>query len=147
MPTTLVVIDMQVTFTSSTNPTASINVAREIEKAKRRKAGIVFVEFAGCEPTHEIYKEMVKGYKKTIITTKTCADGSSEIIDAISKKQFNLNKLRICGVNSCYCVFKTVHNLLKWPSMKIEVATRACSCICAEKKCWDNYDPRLKLIY
>ena len=147
MPTTLVVIDMQATFISSTNPTASVNVAKEIEKAKRRKAGIVFVEFFDCEPTHEIYKKMVKGYKNVSIITKKRNDGSREIMRAIRRRGFNPNRLRVCGVNSCYCVYSTVHSLLHRPSIKIEVATEACSCICAEERCWDSYDPRLKLIY
>ena len=58
-PTTLTVIDMQPYFKETARKCLS-EVKREIERAKQRKAAIVFVEYRGLGPTYRELTDLVK---------------------------------------------------------------------------------------
>lgn len=138
-PTTLVVVDMQRTFDSSLNPTAIVNVAKEIERAVKRNSGIVLVEYKDCDPTHNVFRELLQGYKHVATTRKNENDGSLQVIRTIRRRTFGQKKLRVVGVNSCHCVYGTVIGLLRWPGIKVEVAKKGCACSCSNQKCWDKF--------
>lgn len=128
--TTLCVIDMQPGFNASED---IINeVTKEIELAKRRKDGIVFIEL---NPdlngnTHKVLLDVAHmgGYEKIACTTKYGGDGSSHFIDTVGATGwFPLKRVRVCGVNRGACVRDTVNGLVHLipKSIKLELAFRA----------------------
>ena len=120
--TTLCVVDMQPGFNASEN---IINeVIKEIELAKRRKDGIVFIElnpeFNGS--THKVLLDSAHmgGYEKIAYATKHGGDGSSHFIDTVGASGwFPLKRVRVCGVNRGACVRDTVKGLVRLMSKSI----------------------------
>ena len=148
MPTSLVIVDMQQNFPAANEPSAILGAAKEIERAKKRKAGIVFLEFQNLDPTHEVYRKLLKDYPYLVRTRKSEMDGSEQVLRALRRKKFDVDRIRVCGVNSCHCVRATVDGLLLRSDAKIEVSTKACACDCQHQACWRNYrHDRLTLLF
>lgn len=125
---TLVVVDMQDAFESTKNKRLIDNCIREINFAKKNDADILFVEYDGCGKTLLSLSSLTINYdhKKSII--KSHDDGSTEIISAIHKMNFDIRHLKIIGVNTDCCILETVQGLqYKLPNSKIEVISDACN--------------------
>ena len=103
-PATLCIIDVQVPFHAAGRKSLLDNVVRLVKNAKRRRAGIVLVEFEGFGSTHIAIQQAIGSYEKCITTIKSDCDGSEEIIDACCKRGFNTRKIVICGVETNYHV-------------------------------------------
>lgn len=143
MPTTLAIVDMQQAFAASMNPKTVIAVGKEIEKAKKRNAGIVLIEYKNVGRTHAVFYEMLDGYENVARVLKGKNDGSAQFLRAAMKNGFNTRKVRVCGVNTCYCVSETVTGLLD-KGAKVEVIKDACHCNCSARSCWKNLQPYFK---
>ncbi len=110
---TLVVVDMQPLFQSSQKETTKTEVDRLLKKAIEDKAGIIFLEFHRYAETDPALKATVEGYKRAFFRTKMINDGSSQVVETIKKKSLPKRKIKVCGVNTNYCVRETVAGLLE----------------------------------
>ena len=127
MPATLVVVDMQPDFSAANNPSVIVGVTREILEAKRKKSGIIFLEYSDTGRTHEGFSSLIKGYRHKARVTKDDDDGSLEVVKALRRRGFGSRTLRICGVNVDCCVFDTVNGLLhRLEQVQIQVVKDAC---------------------
>ena len=144
MSTTLIVVDMQEDFEASNEPAVVAGVCNQIFLAKQRRSGIVFLEYAGSERTHPGLLELVKGYPFVARAWKSNDDGSMEALREIRKRGFNESRLRVCGVNACYCVKDTAYGLLGRSNAIVEIAAGACSCTCSDN-CWDGFDDKVRI--
>ena len=127
---TLAIVDMQWYFGAS-RKTSVINACkREIQKAMKARAGILFIEYQNCRSTISSFKKMVRDANYTKFTTviKDDDDGSHEVMSTLRHLKYPSKKLKVCGVNTCYCVQSTVQGLSRGlPNTKIEVIADACN--------------------
>ena len=126
MYTTLAIIDVQDKFLASKY---IINqVIHQIKLARRRKDGIVLVELGEPRSYDKIYKAL-HDYCKFVVVRKESNDGSSEVIDAIYENHYALDRIRLCGVNTCACVLSTLRGLMALDVVhRIEIASDAVRC-------------------
>ena len=148
-PYTLVVVDMQPSFKAACNLDVIVNVAKEITIARENNQPILFVEYEGCGSTHESLTNLVKGYKQKSTIMKYYDDGSKEILQAIDRRKFNYDRLRVCGVNIDCCIWSTVVGLIDctW-DMIVEIVKQACNWSEDYKFDWRKYfkHPNVKLV-
>lgn len=122
---------MQLSFHASHNKRTQLACVREIKKAIRDKAAIIFVEYEHHGPSLPVLTNVVKkaNYHRVIHLLKNEDDGSQRVINLLRKKHLPILNLRICGVNTRYCVHDTVKGLsFKLPNSTIKVISDACNC-------------------
>lgn len=125
---TLVVVDMQFDFASSRKPSVIKNCLALVKQAVKDKAGIVFLEYDTYGKTHLPLRLATSKYKKKFELTKQDDDGSPQVLTAIKKGRLPKQQIKVCGVNTTYCVAATVGGLTKrLPNAKIEVIGKACN--------------------
>lgn len=130
MSYTLCVIDMQEVFSAARKGSVQKSCIREVKKAIRDKAPIVFVEYAGYDPTLPILTNVVKqaNYKKAYHVSKNKNDGGTEVSQFLTKKHLPKLNMRVCGVNTDYCVRETVEGLRRnIAGAQIHIVGDACS--------------------
>jgi len=145
---TLVIVDMQPVFKASQNPNTIIAVTHEIMVAKQNNHAIMIVEYARSGRTHVGFDELLKGYPHKARISKRDDDGSKEIVKALSRRNFPMQILRVCGVNADCCVYQTVTGLIeKLNKTQVEVVKKACNTF-TENFDWRNYyrHPNLRLV-
>jgi nicotinamidase-related amidase len=101
------------------------NVLQLVREAVVDKAFIVIAQFKGCGETHRnIINEIQKyPYKKYIWHNKN--DKSKPIQEALHN--IFVRQMKVCGVNTEYCVKDTVHGLAKKFHIPIKVIEKACN--------------------
>ena len=134
MATVLCVIDVQEKFSAAKKVVSE--VVHQIKLARKRKAGVLIVEY-GNDPSYEEVYDALKGYKDWMVVKKDSDDGSMEVMHAMDKHpRFRGMKVRVCGVNACACVKATAIGLRDSGLFsKIEVAEAATDCTCNSKSC------------
>jgi len=145
---TLVIVDMQPVFQASRDPNTIIAVTHEIFMARQNNHAIIIVEYARSGKTHAGFNELLKGYPHKARVSKHDDDGSKEIVRALCRRNFPMNTLRVCGVNTDCCVYETVTGLIKKLSKtKIEVVKKACNSV-TDNFDWRTYyrHPNLRLV-
>jgi nicotinamidase-related amidase len=145
---TLVIVDMQPIFEASRNPNTVIAVAHEIIVARQNNHPVIFLEYAKSGSTYDGFGSLLKNYPHKSRIKKNDDDGSKEVIRALNRRNFPMQILRICGVNTDCCVHSTITGLLRHlDDVKIEVVKNACN---SETKNfnWSYYykHPNLRLI-
>jgi nicotinamidase-related amidase len=135
MSYTLAVIDMQDHFLNrfeemdQSNQRVFDNCKNEIAKAISDNANILFVEYEEYGPTNPELLGLVNdsSYNSFNQIIKIDDNGSREIVKAVKKFGLPKKKIKICGINTEYCVYATVKGLLQaMRESKIEVLTDAC---------------------
>src|SRR5574337_1932066 len=114
MSYSLIVVDMQDYFLASRLKRVQNNCIREIKKAMDDNATIVFVEFDGYGPTIPQLTSLVKNkkYKKSHTVLKNMDDGGQPIHKLLVKRHLPRRNLKVCGVNTQYCVLSTIEGLM-----------------------------------
>jgi len=129
MQYTLVVVDMQPDFLASL--ACKEQVKKEVRKAVRSNNPIIFLEYKddlGYYKYKPTYKDLVPvGYDKVIKSKKTEDSGARNVVIHLNKKKLP-KKLKVCGVNTQYCVFETVSNLIRFNKLDVTVVAKACNC-------------------
>jgi nicotinamidase-related amidase len=123
-PYVLCIIDMQPDGFSNANLIIE-NDLQLVTEAITTKAFIVIAQFKGCGETHiNIVNEIQKyPYKKYIWHNKN--DKSKPIKDVLNG--IFVRQMKVCGVNTEYCVKDTVHGLAKKFHIPIHVIEKACN--------------------
>ena len=139
--TTLCVVDMQPAYPASLE--IMKEVTREIELAKRRGDGIVFLELnPGTNgETHQELRDAAHAgeYSKIAYASKVSGDGSHEFVDAAGAAEwFSLKRVRVCGVNRGACVMDTVRGRVGLISKKVKLEL-AFEATAPGQKTWDGY--------
>jgi len=145
---TLVIVDMQPVFKASKDPNTIIAVTHEIFMAKQNNHAIIIVEYARSGRTHTGFDDLLKGYPHKARIRKRDDDGSKEIVRALCRRNFPMQTLRVCGVNTDCCVYETVTGLIKKLSKtQVEVVKNACNSV-TKNFDWRTYyrHPNLRLV-
>ena len=123
-PYVLCIIDMQPVGFNNSNLIIE-NVSQLVREAILNKAFIVIAQFKGCGETHiNIINEIQKyQYKKYVWHNK---NDKSKPIQEVLKNIF-VRQMKVCGVNTEYCVKDTVHGLAKKFHIPIKVIEKACN--------------------
>lgn len=125
---TLVVVDMQIGFHSANNPYTISNVVREIKQARKRKAGIVMVQYENSGCLIRDVERATRNYSNIDFVWKNCNDGWVDVYHSIENNCFDLRNLTVCGVNADACVAETVFSLsINLPESTIELVEDACN--------------------
>jgi len=125
-PYVLCIIDMQPVGFCNSNLIIQ-NVLQLVKEAVVDKAFIVIAQFKGCGETHiNIINEIQHyPYKKYVWHNKN--DKSKPIKEALNSLNIFVRQLKVCGVNTEYCVKDTVHGLAKKFHTPIKVIENACN--------------------
>jgi nicotinamidase-related amidase len=149
---TLCVIDMQDYFAAAHRNGVRKACIREIKKAMRNNAAILFVEYNNYGPTIELLTNLTKSakYKKTYHVIKYCDGGGYEVTEFIKKNHLPKLNIRVCGVNTDYCVLATVLGInRRWQDTKIHVVADACDSTDSHKdglRVLANMHPNVRLL-
>jgi len=106
MPT-LVIVDMQPGFPASQHKRLMNNVIKQVLEAKKKRWGILVVEFRGAGKTNELIIDAIGRYGKYALTTKGSCDGSVEIVRVCNRRRFSTRSFYVCGVYTRECVKET----------------------------------------
>ncbi len=126
---TLAIVDMQWYFGASHKASVIAACKREIRRAMKARAAILFIEYANCRSTISSLKKIVRDarYNRAATIIKNDDDGSPEVITAIEHHKFP-RTLRVCGVNTDACVQATVEGLANdLRRAKIKIIADACN--------------------
>jgi hypothetical protein len=129
MSYSLIIVDMQKIFSSSQDAQVQKSCIREIKKAIRDRSVILFVEYAGYDPTIQVLTDIVvqTNYKRVYHVIKRGNDGGKEVIDFLVKHHLPKMNMRVCGVNTDYCVRETINGIKQHlPSARINLVADAC---------------------
>jgi nicotinamidase-related amidase len=124
-PYVLCIIDMQPTGFSNANFIID-NVTKLVLQAMLEKAFIVVAQYKGCGETHVNITRAIQKYPYKEYLWHTKNDKSKPIQEALQRKHIFTRQLKICGVNTEYCVKDTVHGLAKKFPVMINVVEQAC---------------------
>lgn len=131
MSYTLCVIDMQAQFSASNGAKVQRSCVREIKKAMKDNATIVFVEFEGYGPTLPLLTNLVKDakYKKVHRVLKNTNGGGKEVAEYLRAKHLARSNIRVVGVNTSYCVLATVQGMnVHLNTSNLNIVANGCSC-------------------
>lgn len=125
-PYVLCIIDMQPLGFVNSNLIIE-NVLQLVREAIVNKAFIIIAQFKCCGETHiNIINELQKyPYKEYIWHNKN--DKSKLIHEVLNRLDIFVRQMKICGVNTEYCVKDTVHGLAKKFHIPIKVIEKACN--------------------
>ena len=125
-PYVLCIIDMQPLGFVNLNLIIE-NVLQLVREAIVNKAFIIIAQFKCCGETHiNIINELQKyPYKEYIWHNKN--DKSKLIHEVLNRLDIFVRQMKICGVNTEYCVKDTVHGLAKKFHIPIKVIEKACN--------------------
>ncbi len=124
-PYVLCIIDMQPVGFDNSNLIVE-NVIQLVREAIVNKAFIVVAQFKRCGETHiNIINEIqTYPYKEYIWHNKN--DKSKPIQEILNSLNILVRQIKVCGVNTEYCVKDTVHGLSKKFHIPIKVIENAC---------------------
>jgi len=124
--TTLCIVDMQPFFSTAKHCLDA--VCHQVKLAKKRKAGIVVLEYSGCGTTYPEIKILLASYKHVTYITKHRSGGGSKFLEAAKKAKIKTNKVRFVGVNRGYCVFETIKEITNSIDCRAEIVGKATWC-------------------
>ena len=142
----LCIIDMQTRFQAAQCPDTVDNIVSEILEARRNKEIIALIQYRHAGDVIPVVRKAVDGYEYLYEVVKTDDDGSTDLIMELGDNLLE-EEVKVCGVNTGYCVADTVHGLLsQLPA--IEIAVLKDCCYCTEYGCggWELFkDERIQL--
>jgi hypothetical protein len=136
-PYVLAIIDMQGHFDAANNTFTIQNVLNLIKHAKKFEAYIIIAQFKSAGPTLKIITDAVKFYPFKSYVTANENDKSKAIFRKLRAQGIHAHTMKICGVNTCYCVYSTIAGLVKLKSflVNIKLIKNACNCSSYHSSC------------
>jgi hypothetical protein len=102
-------------------------VLRLVRRALVDQAFIVIAHYKGCGETHGFILDGVENYPHKAYVWHHKNDKSKVIQEVLKARQVFVRQIKVCGVNTEYCVKDTVHGLAKKFSIPIKVIENACN--------------------
>lgn len=128
---TLVVVDMQMSFSSSYQ--CLHGVMEAIAYSKKNSEAILLLEYEEEGETNPNILYSLRDYPKYAIVEKSQDDGGFEAYASLCELNADLTDIKICGVNACYCVASTARTLARLlPFSNIYSFSTEVSCCCWE---------------
>jgi len=126
-PYVLCIIDMQPQGFRNCN-LIIVPVLQLVRQAIVDNAFIVIAHFKGCGETHPQIIQELQHYLNKANVWHNKNDKSKPIQTELLCRQIFVRELRVCGVNTEYCVKDTVHGLAKkYHQVQIKVVESACN--------------------
>lgn len=125
-PYILCIIDMQPTEFYNANIVIK-KVMQLIHAAILDQAFIVIAQFKGAGETHPSIRQALSNYPYKAYLWHTKCDKSRPIKAALVSRRILVRQLKVCGVNTEYCVKDTVHGLSRKFYAPIKVIENACN--------------------
>lgn len=120
---TLVVIDMQLEFDVHHERKTIAAVKKEILKANKHQATVIFVEYRGFGLT---WPSLVALANKRKFAYKSDMDGSESIVFLLQQHNLPTERIKVCGLFATCCVLQTTIGLLcRLKDTKIQVVKKA----------------------
>lgn len=131
METALVIVDMQGYFETANHEGTIRNCIKQIKKAITEKIPIIVLEYTQDDdelgPTLPRLKRHLDKYELTRYVEKYNDDGSIEVIECLEDNDWDIETLRVCGVNITACVSETVYTLIHKYDKQIQIIKNACN--------------------
>jgi hypothetical protein len=102
-------------------------VLQLVRQAIVDNAFIVIAHYKGCGETHPQIRQELQHYLNKAFIWHNKNDKSKPIKTELLCRQIFVRELRVCGVNTEYCVKDTVHGLAKKFAILIQVIEEACN--------------------
>jgi len=125
-PYVLCIIDMQPVGFSNSNLIID-NVLELVREAVVKKAFIVIAQFTRAGETHQNIRNELETYTYKAYVWHNKNDKSKLIQEALKKRTIFVRQIKVCGVNTEYCVKATVHGLSQKFHIPIQVIEKACN--------------------
>ena len=125
-PYILCIIDMQPAGFKNSNLIIE-NVLQLVREAIANKAFIVIAQFKGCGITHINIIDALQKYPYKEYLWHNKNDKSKPIKELLKSLNIFVRQIKVCGVNTEYCVKDTVHGLAKKFTIPIKVIEKACN--------------------
>jgi len=125
-PYVLCIIDMQPDGFNNSNLIIE-NVSQLVREAILNKAFIVIAQFKGCGETHINIINEIQNYPYKEYVWHNKNDKSKPIQDILNRRNIFVRQIKVCGVNTEYCVKDTVNGLAKKFHITIKVIEKACN--------------------
>ena len=124
-PYVLCIIDMQPVGFNNSNLIIE-NVLQLVREAIMNKAFIVIAQFKGSGETHINILHEIQNYPHKTFIWHNKNDKSKPIQEILNSLHIFVRQIKVCGVNTEYCVKDTVHGLAKKFQIPIKVIENAC---------------------
>jgi nicotinamidase-related amidase len=126
-PYVLCIIDMQPRGFVNANCILE-DVVTLVQEAILVKSFIVICQFYRCGETHEKIRQLMIDYPYKEYFWYRKNDKSKPFQEIIVRRNIFIREIKVCGVNTEYCVKATVHGLAnKFPNKSIKVIEKACN--------------------
>jgi nicotinamidase-related amidase len=103
------------------------NVMNLIRRAILDKAFIVIAQFKKCGETHDHITAELNTYPYKVYLWHNKNDKSKPIKEILIERGILVRQLKVCGVNTEYCIKDTVNGLAKKFNIPIKVIEEACN--------------------
>jgi nicotinamidase-related amidase len=125
-PYVLCIIDIQPRGFGNANFIVG-EILKVIQEAIQDKAFIIIAQFYRCGETHEEIRSLLADYAYKEYFWHKKNDKSKPFQEIINKRGIFIREIKVCGINTEYCVKDTVHGLSrKFHSKSIKVIEKAC---------------------
>jgi nicotinamidase-related amidase len=117
----LVIIDMQPRFEASAEKKTNKEIIKQIQEAKKKKAPIIVLEYWGEPKTRLNIRRALGNYEKVHRVIKENDSGASvlkPVLRALDKDDKKKIILKVCGVNTGACVYRTVKDISTYHRVK-----------------------------
>lgn len=98
-----------------------------VKEAILEKAFIVVAQFTRCGETHPDIRQELQNYPYHAFIWHNKKDKSNKIREILISRNLFIRKIKVCGINTEYCVKDTVRGLSKKFMVPIQVIEKACN--------------------
>lgn len=103
------------------------DVLKLVKDAILENAFIVVAQFTRCGETHEEIRKELQNYPYKEYLWHNKKDKSNKIREILISRNLFVRNLKVCGVNTEYCVKDTVRGLSKKFTVPIQVIEKSCN--------------------
>jgi len=105
-------------------------IAKEIRLAKQNREGIILVEYYKMGHTFNSILTELKTYDRQTTILKNDDDGADVVLATAQSLRFNMDHFRLCGVNTCCCVWETFWSIHNCTDARMTLLSNLVNCEC-----------------